>query len=95
MNTVLSETSPVRLGFAGAVAALAIGAVVSFTRLQATVDRHHDDIDALKKAGDESRGLSTQHEIRLRRLEDNYATIMQSLGKIEAGMERLEQRNQR
>lgn len=90
---MLSETSPVKLGFAAGVAALAVGAVVSFTRLQATVDRHHDDIDLLKKAGDESRSTSTQHEIRLRRLEDNYSTIMQSLGKIEASIDRIEQRH--
>lgn len=92
MNDILSDSSPVKLGFALTLAAAAVGAVMTFTRLQAQVDRHHEEIDGLQKSREESRALSTQHEIRLRRLEDNYSTIMQSLGKLEAGMERLDKR---
>jgi len=89
MNNIISDGSPVKLGLAITLAAMAVGAVTTFTRLQAQVDRHHEEIDTLNKAREENRTLSTQHEIRLRRLEDNYSTIMQSLGKLEAGMERL------
>lgn len=90
MNDILSDSSPVKLGFAVTLAVMAAGAVVTFTRLQAQVDRHHEDIDVLQKAREENRTLATQHEIRLRRLEDNYAVIMQSLGKLEAGVDRLQ-----
>jgi len=89
MNNIISDGSPVKLGLAITLAAMAVGAVTTFTRLQSQVDRHHEEIDSLQKAREENRALSTQHEIRLRRLEDNYSTIMQSLGKLEAGMERL------
>lgn len=92
MNDILSDSSPVKLGFAVGMAAAAIGAVMTFTRLQAQVDRHHEEIDTLQKAREENRALATQHEIRLRRLEDNYSTIMQSLGKLEAGVEQLSKR---
>ncbi len=92
MNDILSDSSPVKLGFAITLAVIAVGAVMTFTRLQAQVDRHHEEIEGLNKAREENRTLATQHEIRLRRLEDNYSTIMQSLGKLESGMERLEKR---
>lgn len=92
MNDILSDSSPVKLGFAVTLAVMAAGAVITFTRLQAQVDRHHEDIDTLQKAREENRALATQHEIRLRRLEDNYSTIMQSLGKLEAGVEQLSKR---
>lgn len=90
MTDIISDASPVKLGFAVTLAVMAAGAVVTFTRLQAQVDRHHEDIDVLQKAREENRALATQHEIRLRRLEDNYAVIMQSLGKLEAGIDRLQ-----
>jgi uncharacterized protein HemX len=89
VNDILSDSSPVKLGFALTLAAMAVGAVMTFTRMQAQVDRHHEEIEALNKAREEGRALSTQHEIRLRRLEDNYSAIMQSLGKLEAGVDRL------
>lgn len=89
LNDAIGDNSPVKLGLALTVAAMAVGAVMTFARLQAQVDRHHEEIDTLNKAREENRALATQHEIRLRRLEDNYSTIMQSLGKLEAGVDRL------
>jgi len=90
MNNIIGDGSPVKLGLALTLAVMSVGAVSSFTRLQSQVDRHREEIDSLQKSREENRALSTQHEIRLRRLEDNYSIIMQSLGKLEAGLERME-----
>lgn len=89
LNEAIGEGSPIKLGLVITLVVMSVGAVMTFTRLQAQVDRHHEEIDVLQKSREEARALSTQHEIRLRRLEDNYSTIMQSLGKLEAGVDRL------
>lgn len=88
----LSESTPVKLGLMMTVVLLVVGAVVQFTRTQTAVDRHTEDISELKKAKEDSSAKSIQQDLRLQRLEDNYANIMTGLGELKSGVDELKRK---
>lgn len=70
------------VGFAVAIAVAFAKAQGDVAHLEVTVK----EIRAEQKAASD---LRTQHELRIQRTEDNYASILKALGRLEANFDRL------